>query len=114
MAGLPNQLAALVQDIVRETVRLTPGVVSLLAHHPAGTLAVSATVLVVVLLVRYAVVLLVVAVAVVLLISAAGLRHTTAKTTGPCQISVPHRSGPAVCPTNGPGHTPALTHALRP
>jgi hypothetical protein len=101
MAGLPNQLAALAQGIVREAVRLTPGVVSLLAHHPAATLAVSATALVVVLLVRYAVVLLAAAVAVALLIAAAQPQQATVRTTGSCQAAAPHRSpNPGACPAS--------------
>ena len=109
MAGLPNQLAALALGIVREAVRLTPGVVSLLAHHPAATLAVSATALVVVLLVRYALVLLVAAVAVMLLIAAAQPRQTTVRTTGSCQPAVPHPSpNPGPCPASTPKAAPRI------
>jgi hypothetical protein len=110
MAGLPSQLAALAGGIAAEAVRLTPAVISLLAHHPAATLAVSATVLAVVLLVRYAVVLLVAAVAVALLVSAAQPRATVG-TTRSCQASPPHQApGPGACPT-APRPTP--THASR-
>ncbi len=119
MTGLASQLAASALTVAREIVRLTPGVVSLLAHHSTAALTVGVVLLAIILIVRHAVVLLVAVLAVTLLVSATRAHQTTTvQTTGSCPSPTaqrspdPHSGG---CPvTSRPDRAPRLvSHAPR-